>query len=98
MIYSIYIHVYTWYKHGIDIVPECMYLIISDIQICYVQDSILVVPPYPYCIEEVSQDVAWKTVGMLVSSFSLPATCVQRVGDPQRMHPTDAALMTSITT
>ena len=32
----------------------------------------------------------WKTVGMLVSSFSLPATCVQRVGDPQRMHPTDA--------
>jgi hypothetical protein len=34
------------------------------------------------------------TVGMLVSSFSLPATYVQRVGDPQRMHPTDAALMT----
>ena len=28
----------------------------------------------------------WKTVGMLVRSFSLPATCVQRVGDPQRMH------------
>ena len=40
----------------------------------------------------------WKTVGMLVSSFSLPATCVQQVGDPQRMHPTDAALMTSVTT
>ena len=40
----------------------------------------------------------WKTVGMLVRSFSLPATCVQRVGDPQRMHPTDAALMTSVTT
>jgi hypothetical protein len=33
-----------------------------------------------------------------VSSFFLPATCVQRVGDPQRMHPTDAALMTSVTT
>ena len=57
MIYNIYIHVYTWYIHGINIVPECMYLIISDIQICYVQDSILVVPPYPYCIAEVSQDV-----------------------------------------
>ena len=41
---------------------------------------------------------SWKTVSMLVSSFSLPATCVQWVGDPQRMHPTDAALMTSITT
>ena len=40
----------------------------------------------------------WKTVGMLVRSFSLPATCVQSVGDPQRMPPTDAALMTSVTT
>ena len=40
----------------------------------------------------------WKTVGMLAHSFSLPAICVQRVGDPQRMHPTDAALMTSVTT
>ena len=40
----------------------------------------------------------WKTVGMRDSSFSLPATCVLRVGDPQRMHPTDVALMTSVTT
>ena len=40
----------------------------------------------------------WKTVGMRDLSFSLPATCVLRVGDPQRMHPTDVALMTSVTT
>ena len=40
----------------------------------------------------------WKTVGMLVHSFSLPATCVQQVGDYQRMLPTDAAQMTSVTT
>ncbi len=40
----------------------------------------------------------WKTVGMLVSSFSLPATCVQREGDPWRMQTTDTALMTSVTT
>ena len=40
----------------------------------------------------------WKTVGMRDRSFSLPATCVLRVGDPQRMHPTDVALMTSVTT
>ncbi len=41
---------------------------------------------------------SWKTVGMLVHSFSLPATCVQQVGDHQRMLPTDAAQMTSVTT
>ncbi len=40
----------------------------------------------------------WKTVGMLVNSFSLPATCVQRVGDPQRIRPTAAALMSFVTT
>ncbi len=28
----------------------------------------------------------WKTVGMRDLSFSLPATCVLRVGDPQRVH------------
>ena len=82
----------------ICMVHEYMYLIISYIQRCYVQDTILVIPPYPYCIEEEKTIFHWKTVGMLVCSFSLPATCVQRVGDPQRMHPTDAALMTSVTT
>ena len=40
----------------------------------------------------------WKTVGMLVHSFYLPATCVHRVADPPKMPPTDLALMTSITT
>ncbi len=34
---------------------------------------------------------SWKTVGMLVHSFSLTATCVRREGDLQRMHPTNAA-------
>ena len=40
----------------------------------------------------------WKTIGMLVCSFSLPATCVQRVGEPQGIKPTPTALMTSVTT
>ena len=40
----------------------------------------------------------WKTVGMLVHSFSLPATCVQRVGEPQGIKPTPTALMSSVTT
>ncbi len=31
---------------------------------------------------------------MLVPSFSLPTTCIQRVGDSQRIQPTAAALMT----
>ena len=43
---------------------------------------------------------SWKTVqvGILVCSFSLPATCVQREGDPQRMQTTETALMTAVTT
>ena len=40
----------------------------------------------------------WKTVGRRDRSFSLPATCVLWVGEPQRMHSTDVALMTSVTT
>ncbi len=67
-------------------------------QLCCVQDTILVIPPYPYSLRRLTKMFLWKTVGMLVCSFSLPATCVQWVGDPQRMHPTDAALMTSVTT
>jgi hypothetical protein len=38
----------------------------------------------------------WRTVGMLVPGFSLPATCVQRVEHPKRIQPSDAALMTSV--
>ncbi len=57
------------------------------------QDTILIIPPYPYCIEEVFEDVpldgCW---------FALPATCAQRVGGPQRIQPTAAALMTCVTT
>ena len=34
-----------------------MWLLISSILGCYLQDTILVIPPYPYCIEEVPQDV-----------------------------------------
>jgi hypothetical protein len=57
---NINIHLHTHYIHGIYNVHECMYLIIylyPALQLCCVQDTILVVLPYPYCIEEVSQDV-----------------------------------------
>ena len=34
-----------------------MWLLISSILGCCLQDAILVIPPYPYCSEEVPQDV-----------------------------------------
>ena len=40
----------------------------------------------------------WRNVGMLVPSFSLPASSVHRGGDHQRIHPTDAVPMTALTT
>ena len=70
----------------------CMYMVYTlfiDVCTCLhlyfelfcVQDTILVIPPYPYCIEEVPQDVpledcwyAWP----LCPSFSLPASSVHR--------------------
>ena len=75
-----------------------MYVLDCIFKLCCVQDTILVIPPYPTALRREKKILRWKTVGMLVSSFSLHATCVQQVGDPQRMHPTDAALITSITT
>ncbi len=34
-----------------------MYLITAEIQLCCVQDTIFVIPRYPYCIEEVNENV-----------------------------------------
>ncbi len=43
MVYTLFIHLCTWiYLYN---------------QLCCVQDTILVIPPYPYCMEEVPQDV-----------------------------------------
>ena len=47
----------TWYIHGIWNVHWHMYLIISLYPACCVQDTILVIPPYPNCNEEDSNDV-----------------------------------------
>jgi hypothetical protein len=48
------------YIHAIDNVHEFMCLIISEIRVFFVQDTILVIPPYPYCIEEVNNDIPLK--------------------------------------
>ena len=86
------------YMHVVYYVHECMYLIISYIQRCYVQGTVLVIPPYPYCIEEEKDDVPLEDCWYAARSFSLPATCVQRVGEPQGIKPTPTALMTAVTT
>ena len=43
-----------------NIVHRLMYLIISLYPAFCVQDTILVIPPYPYCIEEDSNDVLFE--------------------------------------
>ena len=61
------------------------------------QDTILVVSPYPYCIEEDRLDVPrfpWKTVGMHDPSSSSHAFCVPRVAEC-RYETTRQAQMTS---
>ena len=53
-----YMHItYIMHTHGIYNVHICIYLIYLNFQLCCVQDTILVIPPYPYCIEEAFQDV-----------------------------------------
>ena len=53
-IHGTYIHtlVHTWNMICTNIVHRLMYLIISLYPAFCVQDTILVIPPYPYCIEE----------------------------------------------
>ena len=68
-----------------------MCLLISSILGCYLQDTILVIPPYPYCIEEVPQDVPLEDC-MLAPSCCLPATFVQNMEEPRRIQLTDTAL------
>ncbi len=64
------------------------------------QATILVVPPYPYCIEDVNVDVpledCWYVRQQLL--FICYLHPMGASGRPQKMHPTDAALMTSLTT
>ncbi len=55
-----------------------MYLIKSLIQLCCVQDTILVIPPYPYCIEEVNKDVPLEDSGCWYARPQLLFTCYVR--------------------
>ena len=62
-----------------------------------VQDTIVVVPPYPYNLEEDDPRITvmfpWKIVGMRVPSSSLPAFCVQRMDDCPKTQHTNPAQM-----
>ncbi len=48
-----------------------MYLNITEITALSCAGPILVIPPYPYCIEEENNDVLLKTVGMLAHTAPL---------------------------
>ncbi len=72
----------------------CIWLYLK-FQLCCVQDTILVIPPYPYCIEEVSHNVLledcwYACLQLLFTCYLLP-----KGGRPQRRGSTAAALMTS---
>jgi hypothetical protein len=66
----------------------------DEVYFC-VQDTIIVVSPYPYCIEEDRNDVPLGTVAMPVSSSSSPAISVQRMEDCQKTQTTKQAQMIS---
>jgi hypothetical protein len=51
-----YMHILVIYMVYTMVIELCTWSYLN-IQLCCVQDTILVIPPYPYCIEEVSQDV-----------------------------------------
>ena len=84
MVYTLFIDVCTCLHHYIEL-------------FC-VQDTILVIPPYPFCIEEVPQDVLLEECWYARPQLLLPASSVHRGGDLQRIHPTDAVPMTALTT
>ena len=56
-------------------------MIISYIQCCFVQDTILVIPPYPYCIEEDNNEVpledCWYARPQLLFTCYLRPSCVR---------------------
>ena len=64
-VHTMYLQVFPVYMQCIHITYKYMYihvyavmwLLMSSILGCCLQDTILVIPPYPYCIEEVPQDV-----------------------------------------
>jgi hypothetical protein len=60
-------------KYTLDVCVHAS--IYPDVLYLYAQATIVIVPPYPYCIEEDGHD-QWKTVGMHVSSSSSSAICV----------------------
>ena len=61
-----------------------MYPVFETENVALVQDTVLVVPPYPYSIEEDHHDVALEDCWAARPSSSSPATCAQWVEECQR--------------
>ena len=72
--------------------------LISSILGCCLQDPILVIPPYPYCIEEVPHDVPLEDCWYACPQLRFTCTFVQNMEEPRRIQLTDTALMTSMST
>ncbi len=77
--YSIYTRLYVIYVCRYNAFTVLCFMIYLSL-LCYLQDTILVIPPYPYCIEEVPQDVpledCWYASPQLLFTF------VQKMEEP----------------
>ena len=78
MVYTFmyHVHAFTIRVHSLFILEyTCLQL-----DICHycVQDTILVIPPYPYCIEEVPQDVPLDPSDCWYARPQLFFTCILR--------------------
>ncbi len=62
------------------------YIFISIFLVC--RTPSLLSPLILTALRRFAKMFCWKTIGMLICSFSLLATCNQWVGDLKRMHPT----------
>jgi hypothetical protein len=85
------------YIYDVYNVHVCMYLIQSEIPALLCAGHHPCHPPCPYCIEEVNEEVPFEDCWY--ARPQLLFTCYLRPtgGRPQRVHPTVAALMTSVT-
>ncbi len=59
---------------------------ILKFQLCCVQDTILVIPPYPYCIEEVPQDVLLEDCWYARAQYLLPASWAKGCETPKESN------------
>jgi hypothetical protein len=71
--------------------------IYTDVLYSHTQDTVVIVPPYPYCIEEDSHDVALEDCWFARPQLFLSAVCVLRMEECRRtVHTKPVQVCTSI--